>query len=153
MPCFGFAEHRPDQPVEQVDRLVGQTGGEIEADSDQGGVPALTLKAGHILHRGAAGFADKLSETRLMNPMSTRRVNPRQPDGFRRSISPSIAMGFAASGIWRIQASQLWLVPHGAASIYPIGAVIGGQSIGQTAMDCPPRLVAGLNAEPLERAR
>src|SRR5258705_14008504 len=27
-----------------------------------------------------------------------------------RSIRPSIATGFAASGIWRSQASQLWLV-------------------------------------------
>ena len=35
MPSFGFAEHRPDQPVEQIDGLVSQIGGEIESDGDQ----------------------------------------------------------------------------------------------------------------------
>jgi hypothetical protein len=34
MPLVGFTEHRPDQSVEQVDRLVRQAGGEIEGDSD-----------------------------------------------------------------------------------------------------------------------
>ena len=37
---FGLAEHRPDQPVEQIDCLVGQAGGEVERDRDQGGVSA-----------------------------------------------------------------------------------------------------------------
>ena len=31
MPPLGLAEHRADQPVEQIDGLVGQAGGEIQA--------------------------------------------------------------------------------------------------------------------------
>ena len=53
MPLVGFAEHRPDQPVEQIDGLVRQTGGEIEGDGDQGGTPTLALVARDMLHRGA----------------------------------------------------------------------------------------------------
>ena len=42
-PLVGFAEHCPDQPVEQIDGLVRQAGGKIEGDGDQGGMPALAL--------------------------------------------------------------------------------------------------------------
>ena len=62
MPLVGFAEHCPDQPVEQIDGLVRQAGGEIEGDGDQGGMPALALVACDMLDRGAARFAGELGK-------------------------------------------------------------------------------------------
>jgi hypothetical protein len=32
MPPLGLAENGADQPVEQVDGLIGQAGGEVQAD-------------------------------------------------------------------------------------------------------------------------
>ena len=43
---FGLAEHRPDQPVEQIDCLVGQAGREVERDRDQGGMSARAFVSG-----------------------------------------------------------------------------------------------------------
>ena len=62
MPLVGFAEHCPDHPVEQIDGLVRQAGGEIEGDGDQRGMPALALVACDMLHRGAACFAGELGK-------------------------------------------------------------------------------------------
>ena len=109
MPPFGLAEHRADQAVEQIDGLVGQAGGEIQADGDQRRVPALPLVAGDMLNRGAC--------------QPRARVGSGAPDGpgvrgsgsmpiartcSRRSIRPSMAAGLAASGICRNQVSQIW---------------------------------------------
>ena len=44
MPPLGFAEQGADQPVEQIDGLVGQPGGEIYANRYQCRVPALAFK-------------------------------------------------------------------------------------------------------------
>ena len=74
MPLVGFTEHRPDQPVEQVDCLVRQAGGEIEGDGDQGGMPALAFVTRDMLHRGAARFADELGKAGLMHSMPARRI-------------------------------------------------------------------------------
>ncbi len=154
MPCFGFAEHGPNQPVEQIDGLVGQIGGEIEADGDQSGVPALTLKAGHILYRGAAGFTDKLSEPRLMNPVSARRVKTGQLDCLQ-----ALDQSEHRHGLRRFRhlaqpgKPALAGVPPAMRQAIQLEPLIGGQSIGQPPMDFPPRMKAGFNAEPLERAR
>ena len=72
---FGPSEHRPDQPVEQIDCLVGQAGGEVKRDRDQGGMTALAFKAGHMLHCGAAGFTRELREARLMNAVAASQVD------------------------------------------------------------------------------
>ena len=81
-----------------------------------------------------------------MNLMSTRRVNPRQPDGFQALNQSEHRHGLrrfrhlahpgqpALAGFLTALRQSIQLAP-----------LIGGQSIGQTAMDCPPRLVAGLN--------
>jgi hypothetical protein len=74
MPLVGFAEHRPDQPVEQIDCLVCQAGGQIEGDGDQGSMPALALVAGDMLCRGTAGFAGELGKAGLMHTMPTPRI-------------------------------------------------------------------------------
>ena len=74
MPPLGFAKHRPDQPVEQIDCLVRQAGREIEGAGDQGGMPALALVTRDMLHRGAARFADELGKAGLMHSMPARRI-------------------------------------------------------------------------------
>jgi hypothetical protein len=74
MPLVGFAEHHPDQPVEQIDGLVRQASGKIEGDGDQDGMPTLALVARDMLHRGAACFAGELGKARLMHTMPTRRI-------------------------------------------------------------------------------
>jgi hypothetical protein len=77
---FGLAEHRPDQPVEQIDSLIGQAGDEIERDGDQGGMTALALEVGHMLHGGAAGFTGELREAGLMNTMAASHIDTDCPD-------------------------------------------------------------------------
>ena len=153
MPPFGLAEHRPDQPVEQVDCLVGQAGGEVERDRDQSGMPALAFVSGDMLHRGAAGFAGELGKAGLMHAMPAPGSMPTARTWSRRSIRPSIASGFVASGIWRSQASQLWLVSAAALRqrIQPT-ALIGRQPVGQPTLDLAPRLIADVDAEPFECA-
>jgi hypothetical protein len=65
MPALGLAKHRPDQPVEEIDGLVGQAGAEIQRDGHQSGVAALPLQAGEMLHRGSAGLAGQLGQACL----------------------------------------------------------------------------------------
>ena len=71
MPPLGLAEHGADQPVEQIDGLVGQAGGEVQADRHQRRVPSLPFIVGDMLDRGAAGLAGELCQARLMDEMST----------------------------------------------------------------------------------
>ena len=153
MPLVGFAEHRPDQPVEQINGLVRQAGGEIEGGGDQGGTPALALVARDMLHRGAAGFTDELGKADLMHKMPTRRIQTGRADmaqtldqtehrhGLRRFRhlaqpgEPALA-GFRPARRQRIQPMTL----------------LGGEPIGQPAVDLATCPMAGLDAEPLERA-
>ena len=153
MPPLGLAEHRPDQPVEQIDGLVRQAGGEIEGDGDQGGMPALALVAGDMLHRGAAGLAGELSKAGLMHAMPARRIEADRADmlqtldqaehrsglcRFRHLAQPGepALAGFRPALRQRIQPTPL----------------LGGQPIGQPALDLAARLIAQLDAEPLECA-
>jgi hypothetical protein len=57
---LGFAEHGTDQPIEQIDCLVSQVGGKVQADRHQCRVPTLPLIVGDMLDRGAAGFTREL---------------------------------------------------------------------------------------------
>jgi hypothetical protein len=59
MPPLGFAKQGADQPVEQIDGLVGQAGGQIHTDRHQCRVPAPAFIVGDVLYRGAAGFTRK----------------------------------------------------------------------------------------------
>ena len=51
MPRFDLAKHRADEPVEQIDGVVCQIRNQVERNSDQGGVTALTFVAGDMLYR------------------------------------------------------------------------------------------------------
>ena len=136
MPLVGFAEHRPDQPVEQIDGLVRQAGGEIEGDGDQGGMPALALVAGDMLHRGAARFAGELGKAGLMHSMPARRIEADCADmvqaldqtehrdrlrRFRHLAQPGepALVGFRPALRQRIQPTPL----------------LGGEPVGQPALD------------------
>ena len=77
VPSLSFAEHRADQPVEQVDGLIRQASRDIERGGDQRRVPALPLIFGDMLDRGAARLAGKLGQTSLMNEMPTPRARGR----------------------------------------------------------------------------
>ena len=73
MPSFCLAEHRPYQPVEQVDRLIGKAGSEIETDGGQRRVPALALVACYMLDRHAPSFTNELPHAGLMDRVATCR--------------------------------------------------------------------------------
>ena len=153
MPFIGFAEHHPDQPVKQIDGLVRQAGSEIEGDGNQGGMPTLALVARDMLRRGAAGFTGELSKAGLMHTMPAHRIEADRADmlqtldqtehrnrlrRFRHLAQPGepALVGFRAALRQRIQPMPL----------------LGGETIGQAALDLAARLIACLNAEPLERA-
>jgi hypothetical protein len=46
MPPFDLAKHRADEPVEQIDGLFSQIRDQVERNSDQGRIMALTFLAG-----------------------------------------------------------------------------------------------------------
>jgi hypothetical protein len=73
MPPLGFAEHGADQPVEQIDGLIGQAGGEVKADCHQRRVPSLPCIVGDMLDRGAARLAGELCQARLDEMSSAGR--------------------------------------------------------------------------------
>ena len=153
MLLVGFTEHRSDQSVERVDGLVRQAGGEIESDGDQGGMPALALVTRDMLHRGAARFADELGKAGLMHSMPARRIKAGCADmiqaldqtehrdrlrRFRHLAQPGepALVGFRPTLRQHIQPTTL----------------VGREPVGQPALDLATRLIAGLDAEPLERA-
>ncbi len=80
MSLVGFAEHHPDQPVEQIDGLIRQASSELEGDGNQGGVPPLALIARNMLRRGAAGFSGELSKAGLMHTMPVHRIKANRAD-------------------------------------------------------------------------
>ena len=77
---FGLAEHRPNQPVKQVDCLISQAGGEVEHDSDQASVSTRAFVSGQMLHRGAADFTGKLGQACLVDPVGPSRVDADRTD-------------------------------------------------------------------------
>ena len=80
MPRLGLGEHSPDEPLEQVDRLIGQSGAKLKDDRNQGGVAALPLIAGDMLGRRPPGFTGKLREAGLTHAMPARGVDADRPD-------------------------------------------------------------------------
>ena len=83
MPTLGFAEHCADQAVKQVDGLIGQAGGEVEADGDQCRMAALPLVTRDMLHRGAASLAGELRKARLVDVMAAARFDADRADMFQ----------------------------------------------------------------------
>jgi len=152
VPLLGFAEHDADQPVKQIDGLVGEAGGEVHADRYQCRVPALPFIVGDMLDRGAASFTRELCQPCLMDEMTTARLDTnathffqpldqakhsRRPGGFRhlpQPGQPGLATLLAALG-QRIEALALF----------------GGQPIGQPTICFSACMVAEVGAEPLKR--
>ena len=116
-------------------------------------MPALALVAGDMLHRGAAGFAGELGKACLMHAMPARRIEADRADmvqtldqaehrdrlrRFRHLAQPGepALAGFRPVLRQRIQPTTL----------------VGREPVGQPALDLSPRLIAGLDAEPFERA-
>ena len=58
-------------PIEQINGLVGQAGGEVHTDRHQCRVAALAFIVGDVLDRGAAGLTRQLCQPRLMDEMTT----------------------------------------------------------------------------------
>jgi hypothetical protein len=153
MPLVGFAEHRPDQPVEQVDCLVRQAGREIEGDGDQGCMPPTALVARDMLYRGAAGFAGELDKARLMHTMPARRIKADSAD-MVQSLDQTEHRDRLRRFRHLAQPGEPALVGFRPALRQPIQpmTLLGGEPFGQPALDLATRLIARLNAEPLERA-
>jgi hypothetical protein len=106
-----------------------------------------------MLHRGAARFADELGKAGLMHSMPARRIKAGCADmiqaldqtehrdrlrRFRHLAQPGepALVGFRPTLRQHIQPTTL----------------VGREPVGQPALDLATRLIAGLDAEPLERA-
>ena len=154
VPLIRFAEHRPDQPVKQIDGLVCQAAsGEIEGDGDQGGMSALALVAGDMLYRRAARFAGELGEARLMHTMPARRIKADGADMIQ-SLDHAEHRAWLRRFRYLAQPGEPALVgfrPPLRQRIQPM-TLRGREPIGQLAVDLATRPIAGLDAKPLEGA-
>jgi len=151
---FGFAEHRPDQPVEQVDCLVGQAGGEVERDRDQSSVSARAFVSGQMLHRGAAGFTGKLGQAYLVDAVGTSGV-----DAERTHVNQSLDQTQHRKRLRCLrhlaEPRQPALSALSAVLCERIQAMalIGRQSLGQPTLHLSSCLVADADAETFKCAR
>ena len=154
MPTLGLAKHGADQAVKQVDRLVSQTGADVQADGDERRMPALPLVTGDMLHGGAASLASKPGKARLMDQVSTARL-----DADRANMLQALDQtehGARLGGLRHLpQPGQPVLV-----CLFPalcqrieLASLLGGETIGQPAIHLPTGLVAEFGAEPLDRGR
>ena len=154
MASLGFPEHCADQAVEQIDGLIGQTGGEVERDGDQGRMAPLTLMIRDMLRRGAAGLASELGKAGLMHAMSARWIKANRADmfqaldqsqhrdrlrRFRHLAQPGkpALIGFLPSARQRIQLPPL----------------VGRKPLRQPALNLPSRPMADFDAKPFKPLR
>jgi hypothetical protein len=116
-------------------------------------MPALTFKTSHMLHRGTIGFTNKLSQTRLGNPVSARDVKLRQLDGFQ-AINQSEHRHWLCRFRHLAHPGEPTLVGLQPAlrQLIQLAPLIGGQSIVQSPMNFASRPKAGFNAEPFKYA-
>jgi hypothetical protein len=152
MPPLGFAEQGADQPVEQIDGLVGQPGGEIYANRYQCRVPALAFIVGDMLDRGAPGLTRKLCQPRLMEEMTTALLDTDVTHFLQPLDHAEHRCGLG--GFWHLpQPGQ----PRLAALFAAMGqrvealALFGGQPISQPTMCFSTCMVAEVSAEPFKR--
>jgi hypothetical protein len=61
MPRLGLGEHRPDEPLEQIDRLIGQSSAELKGDRNQGSREQMSRP---LLSKGTKPKADHSSQGR-----------------------------------------------------------------------------------------
>ena len=154
MPALGLAKHGADQAVKQVDRLVSQAGGKVQADGDQRRVPALPLVTGDMLHGGAASLASKQGKARLVDQVSAARL-----DADRANMLQALDQtehGARLGGLRHLpqpgQPVLVGLFPTPRQRIEP-ASLLGGETIGQPAIHLPTGLVAEHGADPLECGR
>jgi len=154
MPTFGLAKHRPDQPVEQIDGLVGQVDAEVQADGDQRCMSALAFVTGDVLHRRPVGLARELRQARLVDQMTATWL-----DADRANMLQ--ALDQAEHGGWR---GRFWHLaqpgqPVLSAFLTALGqriealALFGGQAISKPAMYFLPGTMTDIDAEPFECRR
>ena len=60
--------------------MVCQLRCQVESDSSQGGMAALSLIFGDVLRCGPTGFANKLGQTSLVNAMATCSIETDRAD-------------------------------------------------------------------------
>jgi hypothetical protein len=151
LPPFGLAEHHPDQPVEQVNRLIREAGGNVEADGDQRRVPALTFVVGNVLDRHAFRLANELSHAGLVDGMTTGRLDADAPHVLQ-TFDQAEYRGRLGRFRHLPQPSQVVLATAVAALRECVEAttLFSGQALGQPAMRLPARLMTKLSAEPLQ---
>lgn len=151
VPSIGLAEHRADQPVEQIDGLVGQAGGDVERGGDQCRVPTLPLITGNMLHRGAPGLARQLRQTRLVDEVATPRLDA---DG-THMLKP-LDKAEHGGGLGRLRHLPQPGEPAQAASLPMFGqgiealALFGGKPPGQPTVHLPARAVSQISAQTLQ---
>ena len=154
MSCLSLGEHRADKPLEQVDRLIGHGGAEIEGNGGQGGVAALPFVSSEMLGRRPSSLPGELHKTALMHAMPARGVVADCPDMVQafdeaehrgrlcrlrhlpQPAEPALA-GFRPALCQRIQPSPL----------------VGRQAIGQSSLDLPPCPKAKTNTEAFQAPR
>ncbi len=154
MPPLGLAEHGADQPVEQVDGLIGQAGGEVQTDCHQRRVPSLPFIVGDMLDRGAARLAGELCQARLMDKMSSAW---RDADtSYMFQPLDDTEHGRRRGGFWHLpqpgQPVLAGLLPAMGQRIKAL-ALFRRQPIGQAPLHFPSGLMTDLDAEPFECRR
>ena len=158
LPTLRLAKHRADQAVEQIDGLIGQAGGQLDAGSDQCRVPSLTLISGDMLRRHAASLAGELRQACLVNVMSTSRLDANRPDMLQAFEQADHGDRFA--GLWHLSqpgqpslAGVLAILLPALRQRIEALALVDRQAVGQAAMHLPPRLMTYLDAEAFKRRR
>ena len=154
MPRLSLGEHCADEPLEQIDRLVGQSGAELKCDSDQAGVAALPLIAGNMLGRRPPGFTGKLGQAGLMHAMPARGVDAGRPYMVQALYQTEHRGRLGRLGHLAQPAEPALPAfrPALRQRIQP-PALLGGQSVGQPALDLAPRSKAEINTETFETPR
>ena len=151
MPRLGLGEHRPDEPLEQIDYLIGQRWAQLEGDRDQGGMAALPFIAGDMLGRRSPGLAGKLGEAWLMHPMPARGVDANSPD-MGQALDQAEHRGRLCRQRHLTQPAEAALAAFHSAlrQRVQLAALLGEQPIGQPSLDLPPRTKAEINTETFE---
>jgi hypothetical protein len=151
MPPFGLAKHRADEPIEQIDGLVGQISDKVKRNGDQGRMTALTLVAGDMLYRGTAALAGELGKAALMNAMAAGGI-----DADRANMVQALDQAQHRCGLCRFrhlaQPDKPALTRFRAAlrqSIEP-APLLGQQPAGQPTFDLSSRLMTQVDAEAFE---
>jgi hypothetical protein len=145
--AVGAAEHCADQPVEQVDRLIGQARRDVQRRGNQRRMPALPLVTGDMLHRGTPGLTSELRQAQLVDEVAAARLDVDGAHMLQPLNQPKHRRGF---GTLRHlpqpgEPTQAALFP-GFGQRIEAPALLGRQPIGQPPMRFSPRRVTQFGA-------